>query len=102
MSVLVILRFPGDTDQFRSYVADDSNAEKLKAISDDSKNRGAIHHRFGVGDGFVLVVDEWDSPQSFQEFFDGNEAIEEVSREGGAQGEPEVTIAEAIETPDQF
>jgi hypothetical protein len=96
MSVLVIVRFPGDTDQFRNFVADDSNADRLNEIVDDAKSRGAIHHRFAVGDGFVLVVDEWETGEQFQQFF------EAVVREGGGQGAPEVTIAEAVDTPDQF
>ena len=28
---------------------------------------GGLHHRFGVGDGFVLAVDEWESPGGFRE-----------------------------------
>ena len=102
MSVLVTVRFPGDTDQFRSFVADDSNAGRLTEIADDAKSRGAIHHRFAVGDGFVLVVDEWESGEQFQQFFSGNDQVEAVVRDSGGQGEPEITIAEAVETPDQF
>jgi heme-degrading monooxygenase HmoA len=102
MSVLVTVRFPGDTDQFRSFVADDSNAGRLTEIVDDAKSRGAIHHRFAVGDGFVLVVDEWESGEQFQQFFAGNEKVEAVVRDSGGQGEPEITIAEAVDTPDQF
>ncbi len=34
---------------------------------------GAIHHRFGVGDGFVLVVDEWETIEQFQQFFSNPE-----------------------------
>jgi hypothetical protein len=102
MSVLVTIRVPGDTGQFRSFMADESKAATLKEISDDSKSKGAIHHRFAIGDGFVLVVDEWESPQQFQQFFEGNEQIEAVIRDSGGQGPPDVTIAEAIETPDQF
>jgi hypothetical protein len=102
MSVLVTVRVPGDTDRFREFVSDPGNADRMKAIADDGRSRGAIHHRFGVGDGFVLVVDEWENPQQFQEFFQGNEEIESVIRDSGGQGEPEVTVAEALETPDQF
>jgi hypothetical protein len=102
MSVLVTIRVAGDTDRFRSFMADDSEAARLKEISDDSKTKGAIHHRFAIGDGFVLVVDEWESPEQFQQFFEGNAQIEEVIRDSGGQGPPDVTIAEAIDTPDQF
>jgi hypothetical protein len=102
MSYLITVRIPGDTDQFRSFVADENNADRMNAIAEDGKSRGAIHHRFAIGDGFVLVSDEWESPQQFQEFFEGNEEIEAVVRDSGGQGEPEVTVAEALETPDQF
>lgn len=33
------------------------------------KAAGAIHHRFGIGDGFVAVIDEWESVEHFQKFF---------------------------------
>jgi heme-degrading monooxygenase HmoA len=102
MSVLVTVRIPGDADQFRSFVADSGNADRIKAIADDGRSRGAIHHQFAVGDGFVLVVDEWDRAEAFQEFFEGNEEIEAVVRDSGGQGQPEVTIAEALDTPDKF
>lgn len=102
MSFLVTVRIAGDTDQFRSFVADEGNADRMKSIADAGKQQGAIHHRFCVGDGFVLVVDEWESPQQFQQFFAGNDEIEAVVRDSGGQGAPEVTIAEAVDTPDQF
>jgi hypothetical protein len=102
MSFVVTVRVPGDSNRFREFLSDSANADRLKAIADDGKSRGAIHHRFGVGDGFVLVVDEWENPQQFQDFFEGNAEIESVIRESGGQGAPEVTVAEALETPDQF
>ena len=100
MSVLVTLQVRGDTDRFREFVANEG--ETLRQIAEDARSRGCKHHRFGVGDGFVIVVDEWDSADQFQQFFQGNEQIEDVMRQSGAQGEPEITFAEAIETPDQF
>jgi hypothetical protein len=102
MSYFVTVRIPGDSEQFRSFISDPANADRMKAIADDGKSRGAIHHRFGIGDGFVFVLDEWENPQAFQDFFAGNEEIESVIRESGGRGEPEVTVAEAVETPDQF
>jgi heme-degrading monooxygenase HmoA len=100
MSVLVTLRVQGDTDQFRRFIA--SEDDRMRGIADDARARGAIHHRFGIGDGFVLVVDEWGSAEAFQQFFETNQEIPSVMRDAGAQGEPEVTIAEAVETADQF
>jgi heme-degrading monooxygenase HmoA len=102
MSYLITVRIPGDAEQFRSFLTGDGNADRMKAIAEDGRSRGAIHHRFGVGDGFVFVVDEWEDAQQFQDFFEGNEEIEAVIRAAGGQGEPEVTVAEALETADQF
>src|SRR3954447_9811960 len=102
MSFVITARIPGDAEQFRSFVSDPANADRMKAIADDGKSRGAIHHRLGVGDGFVLVVDEWESPQQFQEFFEGNQEIESIIRDSGGQGPPDVTVAEAVDSPDQF
>ena len=48
-----------------------------------------------------LVVDEWDSAESFQRFISSDE-LAAVMGEMGAQGEPEVDIAEAVDSPDQF
>jgi hypothetical protein len=96
MSVLITMRVPGDTDQFRRFVQDE---DQLREISERAKAAGALHHRFGVGDGFVLVVDEWETAEAFQQFIAG---LGDVFRDAGAQGPPEVTISEAITTADQF
>ena len=53
------------------------------------------------GDGFVLVVDEWESVDQYERFI-GELQAEGVFADAGAQGEPEVTIAEAITTADQY
>jgi heme-degrading monooxygenase HmoA len=100
MSVVVTIRVGGDTERFRSYVPD--HGETLEAIAADAKANGCLHHRFAVGEGYILVVDEWETAESFQAFFDGNEAIAGVMRESGAQSEPEISMAEAIDTADMF
>jgi heme-degrading monooxygenase HmoA len=100
MSVLVTVRVSGDTDRFREFLS--TEADRLNPISEEAKGVGCLHHRFTVGDGFVLVVDEWESAEQFQQFFESNEEIPKVIQDSGGQGPPEVTIAEAVETPDQF
>jgi hypothetical protein len=99
MSVLVTMKVKGDTDRFRAFIANE--ADRLRAIAQTARDAGAIHHRFGVGDGFVVVVDEWDSAESFQGFITSDEVVAVIG-EMGAQGEPEVDITEAVESPDQF
>jgi len=94
------MRIQGDTERFRQLVANEP--DRLRRIGEDARSRGCLRHRFGVGDGFVVVIDEWESPEHFQRFFAGNPEIEAVMRDSGAQSEPEITFSEAIETPDQF
>jgi heme-degrading monooxygenase HmoA len=100
MTVLVTVTIPGDTDQFRAYVAE--HGDEMVAISQAGKDAGALHHRFAIGDGEVVVFDEWDSAESFQGFFEGNEEIAALMRSAGASGPPVAAFYEAIETADQF
>ena len=100
MSVLVTLKVQGDTGQFRRWIS--SGDERLDRVSADARSRGCLHHRFGVGDGFVIVWDEWESADAFERFFRENPDMPSVMRDAGALGEPEITFTEAIETPDQF
>ena len=100
MSVLVTGIVRGDTDAFRRYVSD--NPDVLERISMDARSKGCLHHRFGVGDGFVVVIDEWETAEGFHDFFANNADVPTVMREAGAQGQPEFTFAEAIATADEF
>ncbi len=100
MSVLMTMRVQGDTNQFRSFM--ERRADDLRAIADQAREAGCLHHRFGIGDGFVLVVDEWESAEHFQRFFDGNEQLAAVMRDAGVQSEPEISFADAVASPDQF
>jgi quinol monooxygenase YgiN len=63
---------------------------------------GGIHHRFGVGDGFVLVVDEWESTEHFQRFFADPDLQAFIGSVGAAPVPPELTIAEAVASADQY
>jgi len=99
MSVLVSIRVSGDVAKFKQLLEDDPN--RFKAIADDAKTKGAIHHQFAVGEGFVLVLDEWETAGAFQEFFE-HPQIAAIMAESGATGEPEVWIAQAIDSPDKF
>ena len=64
---------------------------------------GAIHHRFGVGDGYVLVMDEWESPQDFEKFFGDPDLQAFIASIGGdTSAPPDLTITEAISSADEF
>jgi heme-degrading monooxygenase HmoA len=99
MSVLVRIVVPGDTEQFRAWVS--SDAAKLAELGQQGRAAGCLHHRFAVGDGEVLIVDEWESAAAFETFF-GSDEIAGAMQAGGAQGPPDVAIYEAMETADQF
>ena len=101
MSVLVIGKFQGDTATFRQAVAE--RAGEFAKYADMARAAGGIHHRFGAGDGFVLVVDEWDTAEQFQRFFSDPELQSFIGSVGGStDGPPDITVTEAVSSPDQF
>src|SRR5215469_16123921 len=100
MSVLVIAKFPGDVAKFRQALAD--RADEFAKIGEQGRVSGGIHHRFGVGDGYVVVVDEWESAEHFQKFFANPDLQAFIAEVGAAPQPPEITIAGAISSPDQY
>ena len=67
MSVLVVVKVSGDTATFQKALAD--RADEFVAVGDRAKQVGAIHRRFGIGDGVVVAVDEWETAEAFEQFF---------------------------------
>jgi quinol monooxygenase YgiN len=100
MSVLVTVKIKGDTATFRQALAD--RAGEFEKLSEAGRAQGAIHHRFGVGDGFILVVDEWESAGHFQQFFSNPDLQAFIGSAGAAAEPPEITITEAVASSDQF
>ncbi|HKT02607.1 MAG TPA: hypothetical protein VJT31_24010 [Rugosimonospora sp.] len=101
MSVMVVLRIPGNPADLERYAAG-PGGEVMERIAEAGKAAGAIHHTFAGGDSEVLVIDEWPDEQSFQAFFASQTEIADVMRDGGAQGPPEVSFYRKLATPDQF
>jgi hypothetical protein len=100
MSVLVTIKFQGDTATFREAIA--GRGDEFAKLGESARAAGSIHHRFGVGDGFVLVVDEWESPGHFEQFFGDLSVQSFIGSVGAAAVPPEVTVTEAVASPDQF
>jgi hypothetical protein len=101
MSFLITAKVPGDVDQFQKALAD--RPDEFLAVVDKAQAAGAIHHRFGLGDGFVLVVDEWESPAAFEAFFTEPAMQEFIASMGGDTSvPPEITVTTALTTVDQF
>jgi len=100
VSVLVIAKLQGDSVKFRQALAD--RGDEFAKIVDAARAAGAIHHRFGIGDGFVVVQDEWDSAEHFQRFFADPSLQAFIASVGAAPAPPEVIVAEALSSVDQF
>ena len=101
MSVLVTVKISGDSNAFQKALTE--RGDDFKKIGDRSRDVGAIHHRFGIGDGFVLVVDEWETAEQFQQFFNDPELHAFIGSVGGEPSSPpEITITEAASSPDEF
>jgi hypothetical protein len=100
MSVLVIGKFQGDTAKFQQSLTD--RAGEFEKIAADARAHGAVHHRFGIGDGFVMIVDEWQSVEQFQQFFANPDLHTFIESVGANPGPPDLTITAAITSPDQF
>lgn len=101
MSVVITLKFQGDVATFRQAVVEHAD-DFTKMAEEPRGSGGGIHHRFAVGDGFVLVVDEWESVEHFQKFFANPDLQAIIAASGAAPQPPEITIAEAISTPDEY
>ena len=90
---------PGDTKTFESFMAE--NKDRVLELTDKAKAAGCRAHRFALGDGEVVVVDEWETAEQFQGFISSPD-IQTVMGDMGAQGEPQITIADAKEFPGDF
>lgn len=99
MSVLVVMNVPGDTATFEAFVAD--NNDLVVELTEKAKAGGCRRHQFGIGDGEIVVVDEWDTAEQFQAFISSPD-IQQVMGQMGARGEPRITFADAKGFPGEF
>ncbi len=100
MSVMIMMKMQGDTDMFSQALKD--RASEFVRIADRARTMGAIHHQFGIGDGYVMVVDEWQTADDFQKFFTDPGLQEFVASVGGAATTPEITVCTAVDSADRF
>jgi len=90
---------PGDTATFEAFVA--ANSALVMELTEKAKAGGCRGHRFAIGDGEILVVDEWDTADQFEAFISSPE-VQKVLGQMGAQGDPRITFAEAKGFPGEF
>ncbi|MCU1585582.1 MAG: hypothetical protein JWM49_2138 [Microbacteriaceae bacterium] len=101
MSSIVAVKIFGDTSAFIKSL--DERAGEYRDISARSQDAGAIHHQFAIGHGFILVNDEWESAEAFEKFFADPELQAFIGSVGGDPNKaPEITIGEAVDSPDRF
>jgi hypothetical protein len=100
MSVLVIGRMTVDPTNVEKLWAD--RGADFEAVAKEAKAAGALSHRWALGDGFAVIIDEWSDAAAFQKFFDTQALIPELMQAAGVQGPPEFIIAEARQAPDEF
>jgi quinol monooxygenase YgiN len=100
MSVLIIVKFQGDVAKFHQALSD--HGDQFAKMAEKARTSGGIHHRFGVGDGYVVVVDEWESVEHFEKFFANPDLQALIAASGAAPQPPETIIAQAISSPDEY
>ncbi len=96
MSVTVIAHFPvANIEEAVAGLKD--NAALLNEITEDTKTGGLIHHTFVAGENELVVIDEWDTAEHFQSFFEGNTKVAKVMESIGVTGPPTVAIYNEVE-----
>jgi heme-degrading monooxygenase HmoA len=101
MSVLITLRLAGDPSRLEQFASE--HAETLEGIADRARASGCLSHRFyGSDDGQVLVVDEWESAEAFQKFFESTTEIPAMMADVGVTSEPDVTFWRKLDTNDEI
>src|SRR2546422_10860190 len=101
MSVFVIGRFPvANLAQAKEALA--SNAALLDEITEESKQIGALHHQFLESGGELLVLDEWESAEAFNRFFQTNTKVPTVMQNAGVQGEPTFEFLTPVDAAGTF
>jgi len=100
MAVTVIVKFAVDPAKFEAVARE--RASDFEAVAAEAKTVGGLHHRFVVGDGEMLAIDEWESVEAFQQFFATQAIIPTLMEAAGVQGPPEISIYQSLSTADAF
>jgi heme-degrading monooxygenase HmoA len=81
----------------------ESQPDVFQSIAEKAKTVGALHHRFLAGEDQVLIVDEWESAEAFQEFFSSEQEIAALMAEAGVKAPPEIQVWQPMtDAPDTF
>jgi hypothetical protein len=101
MSVIMTAWAQGDPRKVEEYAA--ANRDTMDTVLESAKSHGVIAHRFYGSQGQIMVIDEWPDEQSFQAFFEENQAqIGPIFEAAGAQGEPGINFWQKLDTNDDY
>jgi hypothetical protein len=96
MSATVVVHFPV-SDVAKAIEGLQSQAALLEEIREDTKGAGVLHHRFVAGDGELVVIDEWETAEQFQSFFEGNAKVGQIATAIGLTGTPAVPVFTSVD-----
>jgi heme-degrading monooxygenase HmoA len=102
MSVIMMLELDANPAKFEEVAA--ANPDRIVGIRDRAVGKGLIAHRFfGCGDSKVLVVDEWETAEQFQQFFDEvGEDVQALMQEVGVANQPQPQFWRVLESHDKY
>lgn len=100
MSVMIIARVKGDPEKIKQVFAE--HASDMETVSSAGKAAGAISHRFLEGDGEIIIHDEWDTAENFEQFFSSQPMIGQMMAEAGVTGPPDVSVYKVLTTAGDF
>lgn len=101
MSVLMTLWIQADPAKLEQYASE--HQDQMREIADRAKAEGCQSHAFyGSENGQVLVVDEWESQDGFQRFFESDPDIPRMMQEVGVTSEPRTNFFRRLETHDEI
>ena len=101
MSVYVSVRVKADRAKFEELATGEWK-DRIMAVAQRGKSMGAIHHRFAAANGDIVVMDEWESREQFERFFNETPEIGEFMQAAGIQSQPEISFYEPLATGDEF
>src|SRR5437763_16576732 len=72
MSVIVVGKMKTDPANIKKLWA--NRKADFEAVANEARAAGALHHRWGFGDGFITIIDEWPDAATFESFFSATPA----------------------------
>lgn len=100
MTVLMLMRVPGNATELESFAHDDPDA--VRGIAEKAKSYGVLRHRFFGTDDEIIIVDEWPSQEAFQRFFEETPEIGQMMAKIGVTARPSPTFARQLDVGDEI